>query len=73
MMDMKRKFRFIPKRIREYMVQSSGVSTVEYALIVLAVIGIVGVGIGVLGGAFNNLFDDLEAELSVVASKATPG
>lgn len=70
---MKRKFRLTLKRIREYVVQSSGVSTVEYALIVLAVIGIVGVGIGVLGGAFNTLFDDLKDELSAVASKATPG
>lgn len=40
------------------------VSTVEYALIVIAVIAIVGVAAGMLGGAFQNLFNDLGEELS---------
>lgn len=40
-----------------------GVSTVEYALIVVALIGIVGAGAVLLGGAFGGLFDDLSAQM----------
>ena len=41
-----------------------GVSTVEYALIVVAVIGVVGVGATALSGAFETLFEDLTEEIA---------
>ncbi len=39
------------------------VSTVEYALIVVAIIAILGVAAGTMGDAFTNLFDDLANEM----------
>ena len=44
-----------------------GVSTVEYALIVVAVIGVVGVGATALSGAFDTLFDDLTQQIEDAA------
>ena len=41
----------------------SGVSAVEYALIVVAVIAIVGLGIGILGDGFKSLFLELSEEM----------
>ena len=67
---MKSKILDVWQRLRSYLVVATGVSTVEYALIVVAVIGIVGVGIGVLGGSFNDLFADLASELETTTSKA---
>ena len=46
-------------RIRDFFAESRAVSTVEYALIVVAVIAIVGIGAGMLSGAFKGLFTDL--------------
>ena len=43
-----------------YRTGESGVSAVEYALIVVAVIAIVGLGIGILGEGFKDLFTRLE-------------
>ena len=40
------------------------VSTVEYALIVIAIIAIVGAAAAVLGGAFEDLFDELGNEMT---------
>ena len=57
------------RKLRSYLRESSGVSTVEYALIVVAVIAIVGVGVGVLGDSFDALFEDLKTELTNAASK----
>ena len=52
-----------------------GVSTVEYALIVVAVIAIVGVAAGLLGDAFSTTFEDLSDRMTdagdAVASAAT--
>ena len=52
-----------------------GVSTVEYALIVVAVIAIVGVAAGLLGGAFESTFQDLSDRMTgaadVVSSAAS--
>ncbi|MDD9961691.1 MAG: Flp family type IVb pilin [Gammaproteobacteria bacterium] len=63
------------RKLRDYLAATSGVSTVEYALIVVAVIAIVGVGVASLGGSFNNLFDELASDMakaaSITASKAT--
>ena len=40
------------------------VSTVEYALITIAVVSIVGASIVLLGGSFENLFGELQSELN---------
>ena len=45
-----------------------GVSTVEYALIVVAVIAIVGVAAGLLGDAFQSTFEDLSERMTGAAS-----
>ena len=39
--------------VTRYAADLRGVSTVEYALIVVAIIGIVGAAAGILGGAFD--------------------
>ena len=44
-----------------------GVSTVEYALIVVAVIAIVGVAAGLLGDAFTSTFQDLSERMTDAA------
>ena len=54
----------------------SGVSAVEYALIVVAVIAIVGLGIGILGKGFEDLFQELSGEMGSAIDKtiaAVPG
>ena len=51
-------------QIMRFVADLRGVSTVEYALIVVAIVGIVGAGAAILGGAFGGLFDDLSAEMS---------
>ena len=45
-----------------------GVSTVEYALIVVAVIAIVGVAAGLLGNAFTSTFEDLSERMTDAAA-----
>ena len=47
-----------------YKTGAAGVSAVEYALIVVAVIAIVGLGIGILGKGFNKLFTDLNTQMA---------
>ena len=51
-------------RVGAFLKDSRGVSTVEYALIVVAVVAIVGAAAVVLGGDFANLFDELGSELT---------
>ena len=51
------------RRILAYIEDKTGVSTVEYALIVVAVIAIVAAGAGVLGGAFKDMFKDLKTQI----------
>ena len=51
-----------------YRTGESGVSAVEYALIVVAVIAIVGVGITILGDGFQNLFEELNSEMGKAVS-----
>ena len=48
-----------------------GVSTVEYALILVAVVGIVGGGMAFLGNSFETLFGELEDDM--VAQEGTLG
>ena len=48
-------------RVLRFIEDKTGVSAVEYSLIIVAVIAIIGVGAGILGnGAFEGLFQDLE-------------
>lgn len=64
-------------RILRFMDEKFGVSTVEYALIVVAVVGIVGGSAALMSDAFTDLFTDLQAELSSavanVSQQVTPG
>ena len=48
--------------------ESRAVSTVEYALIVVAIIAIVGAGAALLGGAFGDLFEDLDEDMNAAAA-----
>ena len=61
---------------KEFFGVKRAVSTVEYALIVVAVIAIVGVGAGLLGGGFKDLFTnlakDVKAAPAAVTKKVTP-
>ena len=64
-------------RLLRFIDDKWGVSTVEYALIVVAVIGVVGVGAAALSGAFTTLFADLTTEIAAasddVSTAATGG
>ena len=48
-----------------------GVSTVEYALIVVAIIAIVAVAAGLLGGAFEATFEDLSERMTNAAGQVS--
>ena len=48
-----------------------GVSTVEYALIVVAIIAILGVAAGTMSEAFTDLFDDLSQRMSEGVDEVT--
>ena len=62
--------------VKRFFKESRAVSTVEYALIVVAVIAIVGGAAALLGGAFKDLFGDLTTEMggsvAEVEGKAGP-
>ena len=45
-----------------------GVSTVEYALIVVGIIGIVGAGVVLLGGAFTEMFEELSERMTAAVT-----
>ena len=45
-----------------------GVSTVEYALIVVGIIGIVGAAVVLLGGAFDEMFDQLSERMTAAVT-----
>ena len=45
-----------------------GVSTVEYALIVVAIIGIVGAAAALLGGAFTEMFETLSNRMTAAVT-----
>ena len=55
-------------RVFRYLDEKLGVSTVEYALIVVAVVGIVGASAALMGDAFEELFNDLTAELDTAVN-----
>ena len=48
----------------------SGVSTVEYALIIVAVVGIVGAAVAVLGDDFDTLFSELSTQIADATTEA---
>lgn len=54
----------LPSRCMAFLADSRGVSTVEYALLTLAVVIVVGAGAVTMGGAFEGLFENLETELT---------
>lgn len=54
---------------RSYIVGRGGVTTLEYGLIAVAVIGIVAIGVATLGGAFDGLFDAVSTDLGGAAQK----
>ena len=59
-------------RVLRFIEDKTGVSAVEYSLIIVAVIAIIGVGAGILGGAFTDLFQGLSTEMNtaVASTKA---
>ena len=59
-------------RLLRFVKDKSGVSAVEYALIVVAVIAIIGAGVAVMGGAFKGVFKEASVQLSKAQSKVTP-
>ncbi|MYE81109.1 MAG: Flp family type IVb pilin [Gammaproteobacteria bacterium] len=60
---LKEKMRRAAGWIRRFAADRRGVSTVEYALIVVAVIAIVGAVAATMGDAFDQLFTDLSTEM----------
>ncbi|MDE0225712.1 MAG: hypothetical protein OXP28_11300 [Gammaproteobacteria bacterium] len=65
----------IAAKVSAFMADIRGVSTVEYALMVVAIIAAVALAAGFLGNAFEELFKDLSDEMTtgvgVVKSKVT--
>ena len=51
-------------RVLRFLGERSGVSTVEYALIVVAVIAIVGGGMTMLGGNFETMFTEIGNDIA---------
>lgn len=54
---------YMHARVIAFVADIRGVSTVEYALMVVAVIAAVAVAAGLLGGAFKDLFKDVSEEM----------
>ena len=52
----------------KFAVDLRGVSTVEYALIVVGIIGIVGAAVIVLSGAFTQMFEDLSGKMTAAVT-----
>ena len=52
----------------KFAVDLRGVSTVEYALIVVGIIGIVGAAVVVLSGAFTQMFEDLSGRMTAAVT-----
>ena len=54
---------------RKFLIGRRGVTTLEYGLIAVAVIGIVAMGIGLMGGAFKDMFEAVESDLQGAADQ----
>ena len=55
-------------RVLRFIEDKTGVSAVEYSLIIVAVIAIIGAGAAILGGAFKDLFQDLSGDMDGAAT-----
>lgn len=55
-------------RAVRFLSDRKGVSTVEYALLVVGIIGIVGVGVAALSGAFEGMFQTLSDRLTAAVT-----
>ena len=55
--------RELTQRVYVFFIDRRGVSTVEYALILVAVIAIVGLGAGMLETSFDDLFTKLSDQI----------
>lgn len=51
-----------------FLLDARGVSTVEYALLVVGIIGIVAVGVAALSGAFTGMFATLSDRLTAAVT-----
>lgn len=58
--------------LQAFLRDRGGVSTVEYALIVVAVIGIVAAVTVTMSGAFNELFNDLATAMNNAGERVNP-
>ena len=61
----------VAAKVRAFLGDTRGVSTVEYALIVVAVVAIIGVAAAVLNTAFDELFGDLSNLLNTSVQTTT--
>ena len=61
------------RRITQFLRDRQGVSTVEYALITVAVVAIVGVAAAALTETFTELFDDLTEEITAAQEEIGDG
>lgn len=57
--------------IQRFLFDTKAVSTVEYALIVVAVVAIIGVAAGTLTDAFDGLFNDFQNEIQGTLNNVT--
>ena len=57
------RLRRLASAVRSFIADTRGVSTVEYALIIVAVVAIIGVAAATLNDTFVTLFGNLQAEL----------
>ncbi len=57
--------------VARFLADLRGVSSVEYALIVVAIIAIVGIGAATLGDAFEGMFDDLSDRMTAAAGEVS--
>ena len=55
---------WIAAKVTAFVADLRGVSTVEYALMVVAIVAAVGLAAGFLGDAFKELFKDLSTEMT---------
>ncbi len=60
---------FVKAKVISFVLDLRGVSTVEYALMVVAIIGAVALAATFLGDAFEGLFKDLSEEMTAGVSK----
>ena len=60
-------------RLLRFVKDKSGVSAVEYALIIVAIVAVVGGGVAILGGGFKDLFEDVSTDMSTAVSSTRTG